>query len=439
MSFYKITGGVPLKGTVKVTGAKNVALKVVAAGLYTAEPIVLHNMPGIGDVTSMIEILNSLGAETSFVGDTVTIRTKDIVSNHISLELGSKCKTGTLAFGPLLNLTGEAIIPNPGGCRIGARPIDRYIEGLKALGAEIDYQEGYYKASAPRGLRGTRFHFIKNSHSGTETLILAAVGAKGKTIIENAAAEPEVDDLIDLLNKMGGKIKRSEPRTIEIEGVKELHGAEHTIMGDRLEAQTFACAALATKGDVKIQGIDWMLLSAFLDKVEESGRQYEVIPDGVRIFGEGPLRAVQLTTTIHPGFITDWQQPWAVVMTQAEGLSTIHETIFENRFAYVKELLKMGAAIETYRPEVENPDRVYNFNIEDDKPENPHAIKIFGPTVLHGAELDASDLRAGATLVIAALCATTESKLNGTHHIERGYQHFSEQLISLGAQIVMSE
>jgi UDP-N-acetylglucosamine 1-carboxyvinyltransferase len=435
MDQYKITGGATLKGTVTVSGAKNVALKVVAAGLYTEEPIVLKNMPKIGDLDVMLEILESLGAQTSFVDHNVTIRTKHLTSNQISLEMGSKCKTGTLAFGPLLNMTGEAIIPNPGGCRIGARPIDRYIEGLTALGAEFAYEDGFYKAKAPKGLRGTRFHFIKNSHSGTETLILAAVCAKGKTIIENAAAEPEVDDLIELLNKMGGKIKRTEPRTIQIEGVSELHGAEHSIMGDRLEAQTFACAALATKGDVQILGIDWMLMSSFLDKVEESGRNYDVVRNGVRIYGDGLMKAVDITTTIHPGFITDWQQPWAVAMTQSEGVSNIHETIFENRFGYVKYLQQMGANIELYRPDVTNPESVYNFNIADDKPDNPHAAKITGPTVLHGAEVEMIDLRAGATLVIAALAATGQTTISGIHHLERGYEDFVGRIRSLGAVI----
>ncbi len=439
MDIFKIIGGTPLKGKVTVSGAKNVALKVVAAGLYSDEPIMLHNMPKINDLDAMLEILRSLGAQTSFVDHTVTIRTKNLMTNMISLEMGAKCKTGTLTFGPLLNLTGEAIIPNPGGCRIGKRPIDRYIQGLEALGAEIAYEDGYFKAKAPHGLRGTRFKFLKNSHSGTETLLLAAVGAKGTTIIENAAAEPEVDDLIGLLNAMGGKIRRTEPRTIEIEGVQDLHGADYTIMGDRLEAETFACAALVTNGDVTIEGIDWTLMSVFLDKVDQIGREYKVVQNGVRVFGTTPMKAVDVVTEIHPGFITDWQQPWCVVMTQVEGVSTIHETIFESRFEYVKQLEKMGGKFEMYRPEVQSPEEVYNFNVEDDHPENPHAVRIHGPVKLHGAEVNVSDLRAGATLVLAALAAEGETTITGVHHIERGYEEFAERMQKLGARIKVEQ
>jgi len=435
MDVFKVTGGVPLRGTVRVSGAKNVALKVVVAGLYTDEPLILHNMPRINDLNIMLDILRNFGAETSFVEDTVTVRTKTFLSNEISLEMGTKCKTGTLAFGPLLNITGEAVIPNPGGCRIGARPIDRYIQGLEALGAEIAYEDGLYKAKAPHGLRGTRFRFIKNSHSGTETLILAAVGAKGKTVLENAAAEPEVDDLINLLNLMGGRIRRKDERTIEIEGVKDLHGAEYAIMGDRLEAQTFACAALATNGDVTIEGIDWTLLSVFLDKVDQAGREYKVVPGGVRVFGTKPMKPVDVTTEIHPGFITDWQQPWAVVMSQAEGVSIIHETIFESRFGYIKELEKMGGKFELFNPVVDNPEEVYNFNVADDSPDNPHAVRIHGPLQLKAATVNVTDLRAGATLVIAALAAEGESTIEGVHHIERGYEGFPERIQKLGARI----
>ncbi|MDQ3098486.1 MAG: UDP-N-acetylglucosamine 1-carboxyvinyltransferase [bacterium] len=438
MDKFIITGGNPLKGTVKISGAKNCALKVVVAGLYAADPIVLRNMPNLSDTRVMLQILTEFGAETTFVGDTVTVRSQQLVSNTVSLENAAKCKTSTLAFGPLLNLTGEAHIPDPGGDKIGKRPIDRYIDGLRALGATVNYEDGYFHAFAPKGLIGNTFRFSKNTHVGTEMMVLATVCAKGTSVIENAAQEPEIDDLISLLNKMGGQIERIEPRTIRAKGVPSLHGAEHSIMGDRLEAATFICAAMATNGEVELQGIDWMIMSAFLQKVEESGWRYELTQNGLKVRGDR-LAAVDVTTEIYPGFNTDCQSPWCVAMTQAEGTSIIHETIHEARFGYVKELQKMGAHIELYRPEVENPDTVYNFNLSDDHETHPHAARITGPTLLHAFEVDAGDIRAGATLVIAALCADGVSTVTGVHHIERGYENFVSRFNSLGAKIEVVE
>jgi UDP-N-acetylglucosamine 1-carboxyvinyltransferase len=434
MDKFIVTGGNPLKGTVKISGAKNCALKVVVAGLYSSEPIVLRNMPNLSDTRVMLQILTEFGAETTFVGDTVTVRAQQLISNTVSLENAAKCKTSTLAFGPLLNLTGEAHIPDPGGDKIGKRPIDRYIDGLRALGATVTYESGYFHASAPKGLIGAKFKFSKNTHVGTEMMVLATVCAKGISIIENAAQEPEIDDLILLLNKMGGQIERTDPRTIKVKGVSTLHGAEHSILGDRLEAATFICATMATKGELVLEGIDWMTMSAFLQKVEEAGWKYDLTKNGIKVYGDH-LRAVDVTTEIYPGFNTDCQSPWCVAMTQAEGTSNIHETIHEARFGYVKELQKMGAQIELYRPEVENPDEVYNFNLSDDHPDHPHAARITGPTALHGAEVDAGDIRAGATLVIAALCAEGTSIITGVHHIERGYERFVERFNALGAKI----
>ncbi len=434
MDKFIVHGGTPLKGSVRISGAKNCALKVVVAGLYSEEPIVLHNIPNLSDTRVMLQILEEFGAETTFIDNTVTVRARTLVNNSVSLVHASKCKTATLAFGPLLNLTGEAHIPDPGGDKIGKRPIDRYIDGLRALGAEVSYEDGTFHAYAPKGLRGATYRFTKNTHVGTEMMVLATVCAKGQSIIENAAQEPEIDDLISLLNKMGGDIVRTDPRTIRVNGVTSLHGTEHTILGDRLEAATFISAAMATKGQIELEGIDWMILSAFLQKVEEAGWHYEITQNGLKVWGD-QLKATNVTTEIYPGFNTDCQSPWCVAMTQADGESTIHETIHEARFGYVKELQKMGAIIELYRPEVENPDEVYNFNLSDDHPDHPHAARISGPTQLHSAEVDAGDIRAGATLVIAALCADGASTVTGVHHIERGYERFVERFTALGAKI----
>lgn len=434
MDKFIVKGGKPISGVVRISGAKNCALKVLVAGLYSSEPIVLRNMPNLSDTRVMLQILQDFGADTTFVDNTVTVRAQTLINNVVSIENAAKCKTATLAFGPLLNITGEAHIPDPGGDKIGKRPIDRYIDGLRALGADVTYDGGYFHAVAPHGLRGNKFRFNKNTHVGTEMMLLAAVCAKGESIIDNAAQEPEVDELISLLNKMGGDIVRMSARTIRVKGVDTLHGAEHTILGDRLEAATFICAAMATGGQIELEGIDWIIMSAFLQKVEEAGWKYEVTRNGLKLFGD-KLRSTDVMTDIYPGFNTDCQSPWCVVMTQAEGISTIHETIFDSRFGYVSELQKMGASIEFFQPEVDDPDQVYNFNLSDADSNTKHAIKINGPTKLVSAEVDAGDIRAGATLVIAALCAEGTSVIRGVHHIERGYEDFVGRFKALGAQI----
>jgi UDP-N-acetylglucosamine 1-carboxyvinyltransferase len=338
---------------------------------------------------------------------------------------------------PLLARLGKAIIPNPGGCRIGARPIDRIVDGLEKMGVKIQYdsKDGYFHALAPNGLAATTYKFSKSTHTGTETMLLASVLAKGKTVLENAAEEPEVDELIGLLNKMGAKITREEPRIIVIEGVSSLHGAEFTIAPDRNEVVTFAVAALITEGDIFIKDIKRKGLEEFLELLESCGGGIEEKQSGIRFFYKGELKPSDVRTSFYPGFMTDWQGPWAVLMTKANGQSTIHETVYENRFTYVKELRKMGANIEFYKPEIVNPEDVYNFNIKDDKNKNIHAVKIFGPATLHNAALTIADLRAGASLVLAALAAKGESILFDIEHLDRGYEQFEQRLSALGASI----
>jgi UDP-N-acetylglucosamine 1-carboxyvinyltransferase len=267
-------------------------------------------------------------------------------------------------------------------------------------------------------------------------MLLAAVLAKGKTILENAAQEPEIDELIDVLNKMGAKIVREKPRKIIIEGVLKLHGVEFTIMPDRNEVVTFAVAALITEGNIFIRDIKSKGLEEFLALVRNCGGGIEEKQNGIGFFYKAKLKPSDITTSFYPGFMTDWQGPWAVLMTKANGQSTIHETVYENRFTYVEELRKMGANIEFYKQEVESPETVYNFNIKDDNNKNFHAVKIFGPTVLHNAALTIADLRAGATLVLAALAAKGESVLFYIEHLDRGYEQFEQRLTNLGASIV---
>lgn len=435
MEKFIVTGGSRLHGRINVSGAKNVALKALVAACLTEEEVIIRNVPLISDVTVMVAIIKELGGEVTIDDHEMRVRVEEFKKSKISLDQASHIRTSSMFLAPLLIRTGKAIIPNPGGCRIGARPIDRTIEGLIQMGAKIDYQseDGYFHAEA-RGLNGIDYHFEKNTHTGTETLIIAAVLAKGKTTLINAAAEPEIDELIDLLNAMGAKIKRVEERRIEIEGVSSLHGATVAIRPDRNEIVTFAVAAYVTKGDITVTGAEKESLSAFLNQLDQVGAKYELREDAIRFYADGDLKAASVTTEPHPGFMTDWQAPWAVLMTQAQGESMIHETVFSNRFGYVNELRKMGAKIKFFNPEVKDPKALYNFD-PDENGNMSHAIIISGPTRLHDAVVTISDLRAGASLVLAALAGNGETAIHGVSLIDRGYESFEERLRSLGAHI----
>jgi len=437
MDKFIITGGVPLKGEIAVAGAKNVALKILVASLLTDEEMVIRNAPDIRDVALMLEVLGALGVKHSRDYHTIHVTHNHIHNAKVPLEIAARLRTSSMVLGPLLARYGEATTPNPGGCRLGARPIDRHIIALQHMGADIQYHsdDGYFYAKS-KVLHGATIRFPKNTHTGTETLILAAVLAKGQTILENAAEEVEIDDLITCLKQMGAKIRRSAPRTIVIEGVPKLHGTEYAIMPDRNEEVTFAIAGVMTGGNVIVKNSSRHNLGAFLDVYRKAGGKYEEMDaTTTRYYTDGPLTATDIVTTPHPGFMTDWQAPWAVLMTQANGCSTIHETVFESRFSYVSELTKMGAHIEFFDPKVPNPEAFYNFNWADRVPGYHQGIKIKGPTTLHNAVLAIDDLRAGATLVLAALSASGESVVHGVEQVDRGYEKIEERLRALGAQI----
>ncbi len=437
MDKFVVTGPTRLHGEVTSAGAKNVALKAIVVSLLTEETVILHNMPHIRDVMLMLDVVRSLGAVATFEGNTVTIEDGKSRSTTVPLEIGARLRTSSMVLGPMLSRYGKAMIPNPGGCRIGARPIDRHVEGLKNMGATIDYNstDGFFHAEAEH-LHGADITFEKNTHTGTETLILAAVLADGKTVLHNAAEEVEIDDLIALLNSMGADIKRTGHREITINGVKTLHGTEYTIMSDRNEEVTFAIAAVVSKGNIVVHHSERKHLKEFLDVFVKAGGKYKTVDDTTtEYYYDGPLNAVDVTTAQHPGFMTDWQAPWAILMTQAEGTSMIHETVFENRFSYVEELKKMGANIEYFDPVVSNPQEFYNFNWTDKKADTHQAIKITGPTTLHNAITSMSDLRAGATVVLAAIIANGKSYIHGVEQIDRGYEHIDTRLQSLGASI----
>ncbi len=436
MEKYSITGGKVLSGKTLASGAKNVALKALVASCLTDEVVVIENVPLISDLHIMIDIIKDLGGEVEIDGHAVTVQMKRFRKHSIPLDAAAEVRTSSLFISPLLARVGEALIPNPGGCRLGARPIDRTIDGLTHLSTEITYDraDGFFHAKT-KGLVGTRYRFEKNSHTATETMILASVLAKGETVLENAAEEPEVDELMTLLTSMGARVKRSGQREIVIDGVEKLHAGHLRVKPDRNEIVTLAASAMVTKGDIFVKDAREKPLTAFLKMLKKAGGGIEVKENGIRFYYKDQLASVSVTTEQHPGFMTDWQAPWAVMMTQATGTAVINETVFENRFGYVRELLKMGARIKLFNPEVADPKQTYNFNLSDDRPDFFHAAEIEGPVNLHNAVVTISDLRAGAALVLASLAAKGESTILGIEKLDRGYEQLEVRLGKLGASI----
>lgn len=435
-----ISGGKKLTGTTVVSGAKNVALKAMVAACLTDEVMIIKNVPLISDFMVMVEIIRELGGIVKIIDHVAHVHMKEFKKEKISLEEAAKIRASAMFLSPLLVRTGKAIIPNPGGCRIGARPIDRTIKGLEKMGHSITYNsnDGFFYLKKKNDFKKSEiiYRFEKSTHTGTETLIMIGALLKGcKITLHNCAAEPEVDELINLLNQMGAKILRTEERVIVIQGVEKLTGTEFTIGPDRNEIVTLAIAAIVTKGNILIKGAQCVDLSPFIQRLELAGGGVEQEKDGVRFFYKGELVSVDVQTSSYPGFMTDWQGPWSILMTQAKGIATVHETVYENRFGYVRELKKMGADIALFNPEVKNPEKIYNFNLSDNNPAYFHAIRIKGPTELHNGVVEISDLRAGATLVLAALSAIGESVIFGVEHLDRGYEKLEERLGSLGADI----
>ena len=436
MTEFHVTGGIPLHGSVRIGGAKNASYKLMIASLLADTESRLLNFSKISDVELVAEIISYLGANVNKAGErAIFIDPASLNSFQIDKNHGEQGRFSTMFIPALLSKFGEARVPAPGGDKIGARPLDRHFEGLEALGATVILENGMYIAKT-NGLVGNTYKFSKNSHTGTETLIMAAVKAKGKTVLENAALEPEIDDLISYLNEMGAKIARLPNRVIEIEGVEKLTGAIHKIIPDRNEAVSYACAAIATKGDVTIENARPEHLTEFLKKLDEIGAGFEIGNYGVRFYYKGPLKATNITTAIEPGFMTDWQPLMATVLTQCEGTSILHETIMANRFQYVEELVEMGAKIEKFNPKVSNPEETYNFDSKDDKEEYKHAIKIHGKTPLTAGEFEVKDLRHGATLILAAMTAKGITIIRNIEHVDRGYESLDERLKSMGAKIV---
>ena len=411
-----IRGGEPLLGTIHISGAKNAALPCMAAALLTDEPVILENIPQVRDIQTTRNLLAAMGAHVELgfgrAQHRTTIHCKTLASPEASYELVKTMRASTLVLGPLVARCGRARVSLPGGCAIGSRPIDLHIKGLETLGAKITQDHGYVEASATR-LRGAEIVFDKITVTGTEDLLMAATLAEGETIMKNCAREPEVADLAALLNKMGAKIEGAGTATIRVQGVSKLKGAKHRIIPDRIEAGTFIIAGAMTGGDLNIAGCDPSHLDALLAKLKEVGVKTKTNGDSVRVMGDNPFTASDMTTEEYPGFPTDMQAQFMALATQAEGTSIVTENIFENRFMHVQELVRLGANI---------------------KVEGRRAV-VIGKSQLSAAAVLASDLRASASLVLAALVADGETIIDRVYHLDRGYENLEEKLRGVGAQI----
>jgi UDP-N-acetylglucosamine 1-carboxyvinyltransferase len=426
---FIISGGKPLHGEITLAGAKNAVSKVMVASLLTDEPCVLKNFPAIGEVDIIKELLETIGSKVEIFGSKALIHTPKIENSRV-LQLTRKNRIPILALGPLLARTGEAEVPVLGGDQIGARPVDIHLEALAKLGARLQITKTSYRAWAKDGLHGANIELRFPSVGATENAILAAVLAHGKTVVKNAASEPEIIDLIKMLQNMGAIIELSPPRTVTIEGVKKLRGVTHRILPDRNEAVSFACLAIATRGKVLVKGAIQDHLITFLNVARRMGAEYEVGDEGITFWvPNGKLNPVFVTTDVHPGFMTDWQQPLAVCMTQAAGASSIHETIYEDRFGYANDLNEMGAKIHVV-PDCPDGEKcryagrgLYHYAV------------VEGPTRLRAANLKTRDLRSGMLDLIAALVAEGRSEIEGVEEIDRGYERIDERLRALGADI----
>jgi UDP-N-acetylglucosamine 1-carboxyvinyltransferase len=414
MDKFIIHGGVPLQGEVATSGAKNSALPALAACLLSSEPVALQRIPRVRDIRTMETLLTHVGAVVEIGENEVRVTAADLATPEAPYDLVKTMRASSLVLGPLVARTGRARVSMPGGCAIGARPINLHVSALEQLGAQISHSHGYVDAMAPGGLRGALIHFDRITVTGTEDILMAAVLARGETVIENAAREPEVADLADLLSKMGARIEGAGTSTIRVQGVNRLGGTRHAIIPDRIEAGTFLIAGAITGGELTVTGCEPAHLHALIAKLQQAG--VEIREEGaraLRVRSSGRLRSADMTTEEYPGFATDLQAQYMALMTQADGISFITETIFENRFMHALELARMGANIRL---------------------EGRQAV-VAGRTPLSGAQVIASDLRASASLVLGALVAKGETIVDRVYHIDRGYERIEAKLAGAGARI----
>ncbi|MDD7593095.1 MAG: UDP-N-acetylglucosamine 1-carboxyvinyltransferase [Peptoniphilaceae bacterium] len=416
MEYIRVRGNGPLHGTVTISGAKNAALPILAASLLADGEVVLDQVPRLSDIEIMVEVLKALHAEVEYLDDeTLRIDASKVDVTETPGDLMNRMRASFVVMGPLLSRLGEAHTSMPGGCNIGERPVDLHLKGFQALGAEIDEEPGAVSAKAPQGgLKGGRVYMDFPSVGATQNIMMAATLADGETIIENAAKEPEIVDLANFLNKMGARVRGAGTSNIYIEGVKKLHGAKHTIIPDRIEALTFLIAAAMTGGEVRVENVLSDHIRPILAKLGEVGASLEETDDdAIIVRSNGRLKATKIRTLPYPGFPTDAQAQFMALMTIAQGQSHVEETVFENRFMHVKELSRMGALIVT----------------------DGNQASIRGVDRLKGAKVNATDLRAGAALVLAGLVAEGETQVFNVFHLDRGYDRFEEKLRGLGADV----
>lgn len=414
MSKFIVRGGKVLTGNVKVSGAKNSVLPIIAASLLGEEGVsIIHDAPPLDDVWTISHVLNSLGAEVTYNQEVITVDARHLVSYEAPYEWVRKMRASFLVMGPLLTRLGHTRISLPGGCAIGTRPIDQHLKGFEALGAKINLGQGYVEATCEGRLRGAKIYLDVASVGATENIMMAATLAEGTTIIENAAKEPEIVDLANYLNSMGAVVRGAGTELIRIEGVEKLKGTKHTVIPDRVEAGTYMIAAAITGGDVFVEGAIADHLGPVIAKLEEMGVQIDIQENGVRVRAKHPLKSVDVKTLPYPGFPTDMQSQMMALLLKSEGTSVVTETVFENRFMHVEQFSLMNAVI---------------------KVEGRTAI-VSGASKLTGAKVCATDLRAGAALILAGLAAEGTTEVSGVHHIDRGYVNLTEKLAGLGANI----
>jgi UDP-N-acetylglucosamine 1-carboxyvinyltransferase len=428
---FRIDGGKTLKGQVQIRGAKNAVTKEMVASLLAPGKSILKNVPEIGDVDITRKILSSLGCVITHKADEgiLELDASNLQTPEVPIEYSGLNRIPILLAGVLLHRFGRAVIPVMGGCDIGPRPIDFHLKGLEALGAHAEYRDNAYHFKAKR-LVGTKITLPFPSVGATENIIMAAAVAQGTTVIKNAAIEPEIVDLALFLQSMGAIITLETDRTWVIQGVETLKPAQHTVINDRIEAASFAVSAIATKGDVLIRGADQQHLLTFLNWLRRAGGEFEILEEGIRFYGQhSKLKPIAVETNVHPGLMTDWQQPLVMLLTQADGISVIHETVYENRFGYTDALNAMGARIQLFSECLGGEDcRFRHLG-------HKHSAVIMGPTPLRGAKIDIPDLRAGFSYLVAAVLAQGVTELSNVRYIERGYDRIVEKFRSLGVPI----
>ena len=414
MDSIEIVGGNRLAGSVRISGAKNAALPIMTAALLADGEHVFRNVPNLRDVHTMTRLLGRLGVEASYEDGRVHVTASGTIEPTAPYDLVKQMRASVLVLGPLVARCGHALVSLPGGCAIGARPIDQHLKGLEAMGAKVQLHHGYVEVTVPGGrLKGADVALSFPTHTGTENLMCAAVLAKGRTTLTNCAREPEVEELARVLNKMGARIEGAGTSQISIEGVDSLNPVDHAIIPDRIEAGTFMVASAATAGDLLLEGIGFEPLEAVITKLREAGSVVEREGDGIRVVGSEVIRPTDIITQPHPGFPTDMQAQLMMLMCLASGTSRITETVFENRFMHVSELNRMGADIHV----------------------NGRTATVHGVRRLQGAEVMATDLRASASLVLAGLVAEGTTHVRRVYHLDRGYEHIEEKLAPLGANI----